>query len=55
MDTTINKAKLSEFQFVREPDLAVNPSGVAPLAAVLNFETSGPVSAEITITDVHRS
>jgi arylsulfate sulfotransferase len=35
--------------------LVVNPSGVAPLAAALRFETSGPISAEITITGDGRS
>lgn len=55
MDNIIDEAKKSDFQFVQEPEFVVNPSGAAPLAAVLRFETSGPVSAEITITDADRS
>jgi len=50
MNTIINVAKDSENYFSLGPELVVNPSGVAPLAAALRFETSGPISAEITIT-----
>ena len=55
MNTIINVAKDSENYFSLGPELVVNPSGVAPLAAALRFETSGPISAEITITGDGRS
>ena len=55
MDTITNKTNKSDFQFLSAPELVVNPSGAAPLAAALTFETPMPVSAEITITGGDRS
>jgi arylsulfate sulfotransferase len=55
MDTINNEAKNTEFQFSSAPELVVNPSGAAPLAAQLIFETPVPVLAEITIASQGRS
>ena len=55
METVINKIINSDFQFSSAPELVVNPSGAAPLAATLTSETPLPVAAEITIIGGGRS